>query len=134
MLAYVVEMQDAVDGPDVRSQVQAVARVLVPDLAERVDEFLADYSPSKAAPEREIDALYEELRDLAVASEEDRYRDALTRLRALQDAEARRMAAYFDANRPLRPDEAEAAISRAEALIAEHENPTPPDAAARDAD
>ncbi len=133
-LAHIVEMQDAIDGPDVRRQAQAVALVLVPSVAERVDEILADYSPSEPDPAQEIDASYVELWESRIAGDEDRYREVLTRIRALQDAEALRMTEHFERNRPLRPDEAETAISRARALLAEHEDPPSADPATHDAD
>jgi len=134
ILARIVLTLDAIDGPDIRPQARSIAQALVPDLFQHVAEALASLSPCESAPGQEIYTMYGELRELASAGDERRYRAALARLQDLQEAEARQMAAYFDANRPLRPDEAEAAISRAKALIAEHDNPPPPDAAARDAD
>ncbi len=134
MLARVVEMAEAGGGPDIRPRARAVALELVPGLQERADELLADRFAGEPAPRSDLAELYEELRTLSAADDEDGYRATLARLRDLQEAEARQMAAYFDAHRPLQPAEAEAALSRAKALIAEYDDPPPPDAAAHDAD
>jgi len=85
-------------------------------------------TPGVDPEEQEIDALYGRLGALADRDDDTEYRECLARLRQLQRAAAKRMADYFEQNSPLQPDDAQAAIARAKALLARHEAPPSADA------
>jgi hypothetical protein len=73
------------------------------------------------AVEEEIDRLYAELRRLSVG--DARYGEALGRLRTFQECEAVRLQAEFHRRGHLDADAVDAALARAEALLAAHEDP-----------
>jgi hypothetical protein len=91
--------------------------------------FAASALSRPAAPSRdnEIDALYAELHALEASSAdpaiEARFQDRLARLRELQGAEAREMAAFAERRRALPRGAADALFNDVHALLERYEHP-----------
>ena len=110
------------------------------DLSAEMEEFLREalcYPPGRRRPlqkalpagptaiETEINSLYREVRRLIPLAATDpqaelAYHDALRRLRDLEEREAERWSARFNAKRALPPGEGYAALRRADELIAKY--------------
>ena len=79
-------------------------------------------------------ALLDALDEAVKAGDDAEYRSLLSQLRALQEAEARRMRDYFETHRPLAAGAGYAALAEARALLEGHESPSEADDAADSAD
>jgi hypothetical protein len=109
------------------------------DVAELASELESELdNASSEDPDERIAALYEELRALAnekpSSLRNKRWKELTGELRALQEAEARRMREYFDSQRPLGRGLGDAAIRRADELLAKYGHPPSSDRSAEKTD
>jgi hypothetical protein len=141
--------------PVVRQQTKATHREQTwHPLSTRMEEFLREvtcYPPGRLRPpqrvlpsgptaiESEINSLFREVRRLIPLAATDpqaeiAYQDALRRLRDLEEREAERWSARFNAKRALPPGEGYAALRRADELIAKYADLASANRTAQDAD
>jgi len=110
----------AASGADVSDFIARVIRTAHPELAglqpDLDDAFAID-------AETEINECYRKLRALAASPDGAEYSDTLSRLRALQEDEARRLSSVFRSNVDLDLLAFETTLARADALLATHEDP-----------
>jgi hypothetical protein len=118
---------------------QARARIHFEDVALLATELETEIeSEIVSDPDEQIQELYGELRALAneapSASRDKRWRQLTKQLRALQEAEALRMQAYFEAHSPLVPGSGDAAIRRLDELLAAYGTLATPHRSSRETD
>jgi len=110
----------AASGGDVSDFIARVVRTAHPELAGLEPDLNVVFAIDA---ETEINECYRKLRALAASPDGAEYSDTLSRLRALQEDEARRLSSVFRSNVDLDLLAFETTLTRADALLATHEDP-----------
>lgn len=111
-------------GQDISPWVRRLALAKFPELAGKgllPAREIENDSPRDT--EEEISGCYARLRALAASQNPEEHARTLSRLRTLQEIQARRLASAFQAGRQIEPATAEKALLRADELLTAHEDP-----------